>query len=351
MLLSSENPKRIEEQTHFAFPLLGDATSVHAVEMPFRRGRIHGNPLHFAAGALLALMLHLALVLVPFAGSTRMPEPGRIIQCTLVPMGGGDGSRTPGGGGDAAATAEKGDAGISRLASMAMRRHPVHHSDVARDTAEVPVPEPEPVVPPRALEKAVGLSKPPGKAVVAKRPKVQEAPKTPVAARQPLETSRGSTPDETRQAGACNEGTASSDSSGMGTVALAPGPGSGSAGGTGSGTPGTGDHGGKGRGTGPLDMEFGSGNGPGFLRKTVPQYPALAREKGREGSVLLRLTIDEQGRLVALSVVEGSDELFKDAALRAVRQSTFVPAKLDGTPVSCRVMLPIRFALKSDDND
>jgi protein TonB len=102
---------------------------------------------------------------------------------------------------------------------------------------------------------------------------------------------------------------------------------------------------------GPVEAAFGAGDGPRFLNKVVPKYPRLAREHGKEGTVLLRITIDEKGRLVEAVVVKGGGFGFDDAALRAVRESTFSPAKKDGKPIMCRASLPIQFVLRSAGND
>jgi protein TonB len=102
---------------------------------------------------------------------------------------------------------------------------------------------------------------------------------------------------------------------------------------------------------GPVDSSFGSGDGPRFLSKTLPKYPRLARELGKEGTVLLRLTIDERGRLLRVELVKKAGSGFDEEAVRAVKSSTFSPAKKGGKPVLCRAQLPIRFVLRSNEND
>ena len=108
-------------------------------------------------------------------------------------------------------------------------------------------------------------------------------------------------------------------------------------------------HGGIGQAQGPVDAAFGVGNGPRFIDKALPRYPRLARENGKEGTVLLRLTIDERGRLTGVEIVNGAGFGLDEAAVQAVRNSTFGPAVRDGKPVKCRASLPIRFVLKSSD--
>ena len=77
----------------------------------------------------------------------------------------------------------------------------------------------------------------------------------------------------------------------------------------------------------PRDVEFGSTEGPRFLHREMPAYPFTARKLGKEGRVLLRLTIDDKGRLLNLEVIEGAGFGFTESAVAAVKKSTFIPAK------------------------
>ncbi len=70
---------------------------------------------------------------------------------------------------------------------------------------------------------------------------------------------------------------------------------------------------------------------------------------GREGKVLLRLTLDERGKLLNLEVLENPGYGFADAAIAALKKSCFSPASINNRPVACRVRLPIRFALRESE--
>lgn len=94
-------------------------------------------------------------------------------------------------------------------------------------------------------------------------------------------------------------------------------------------------------------VEFGAVEGPKFLRRTLPIYPVMARRLGKEGRVVLRLTIDEKGNLSNVEVIENAGYGFAEAAVEAARKSAFLPALKDGKPVSSRAILPIRFSLRS----
>lgn len=109
------------------------------------------------------------------------------------------------------------------------------------------------------------------------------------------------------------------------------------------GTHGKGPHGGH--GGGPVDAEFGAGNGPRFAHRVLPKYPRLARQLGKEGTVVLRVTIDESGRPIAVEAIKTAGVGFDEEAVKAVKASLFHPAKREGKPVICRAILPIRFEL------
>lgn len=103
---------------------------------------------------------------------------------------------------------------------------------------------------------------------------------------------------------------------------------------------------GGGMSSGPVHSRFGASDGPRFVQRVMPRYPDFARRTGREGMVVLRLTIGESGDLQGVDVVEGGGHGFDDAAIAAVRASTFAPATRFGQGVACSALLPVRFALK-----
>lgn len=85
---------------------------------------------------------------------------------------------------------------------------------------------------------------------------------------------------------------------------------------------------------------------PRLLHAVPPEYPDLARASGAEGKVVLRLTLDLQGRVIHAEVLEADAiSSLVDAALAAVRGWLFSPARQGGRPVSVQVVVPIRFVL------
>lgn len=71
---------------------------------------------------------------------------------------------------------------------------------------------------------------------------------------------------------------------------------------------------------------------------------------GREGTVVLHVTIDENGQPVLVEVVKSAGYGFDEEAVKAVKNSRFVPARKESKPIVCKAVLPIRFVLKDSDH-
>ena len=63
------------------------------------------------------------------------------------------------------------------------------------------------------------------------------------------------------------------------------------------------------------------------LEVPAPEYPASARSEHVSGTVTIRVTVDQKGRVIAVKVVEGDSRLRK-AAIAAAQRATFSPEKL-----------------------
>jgi len=95
-----------------------------------------------------------------------------------------------------------------------------------------------------------------------------------------------------------------------------------------------------------IETKFGASVAPAFLHREMPVYPMIARKLAKEGKVVLKLTIDENGNLSDVEVIDKASYGFTEAAVEAVKKSTFLPAKKDGKPIASRALLPIRFRLE-----
>ena len=78
-----------------------------------------------------------------------------------------------------------------------------------------------------------------------------------------------------------------------------------------------------------------------------PMYPEKERQEGVEGAVILAVDIDATGAVAGAKVDKAVDghPAFTDAAIAAVKQWRFEPARQDGKPVAIQVKIPVKFAL------
>ena len=77
----------------------------------------------------------------------------------------------------------------------------------------------------------------------------------------------------------------------------------------------------------------------------MPIYPSMARIARVQGVVILEAVIDVSGRVESARVVR-SISLLDDAALEAVRQWRFEPARLNGQPVPVVMTVTVNFSLQ-----
>lgn len=98
--------------------------------------------------------------------------------------------------------------------------------------------------------------------------------------------------------------------------------------------------------TGIVEFRFGEKGSPSFIYQAMPVYPVLARRMGKEGRVILKLLIDMNGKLQQIEVVERDDYGFTEAAIAAVKKSTYAPGYRNGERAAMRALLPVRFQLQ-----
>ncbi|WP_186775102.1 energy transducer TonB [Allorhodopirellula solitaria] len=83
-----------------------------------------------------------------------------------------------------------------------------------------------------------------------------------------------------------------------------------------------------------------------FDSNPMPEYPAAAVAQRLEGTTMLRLSIDRQGRVRRAVVLRSSgSQLLDEAALAAVSKWHGKPATRFGVPIETEEVLPIRFRL------
>lgn len=85
---------------------------------------------------------------------------------------------------------------------------------------------------------------------------------------------------------------------------------------------------------------------PDHAHSPQPEYPMALRELGVQGTVLLRVWVEPDGRPGDIRLARSSGQrLFDDAALRAVRNWRFLPARAGEQAIASWVEFPIRFNL------
>jgi TonB family protein len=139
-----------------------------------------------------------------------------------------------------------------------------------------------------------------------------------------------------------------------GDVGVVPGAGTGGgSGGPGRAGLGTGGPGASG-GTRVAGLPSGAGLGgdSGVARplggyQVKPRYPESARRQGFEGTTLLKIHVSDTGRVEDVLVERSAGHQDLDlAAMEAVKQWRFEPARRGKQSIAVWVMLPVRFALK-----
>lgn len=83
---------------------------------------------------------------------------------------------------------------------------------------------------------------------------------------------------------------------------------------------------------------------PIVATQVPPQYPEQSKKAGVQGTVLLHVFIDPQGRLCWIRVVRGVSAL-TPSAIDAVKQYEFKPATHNGFPVGAWMDIPVEFKL------
>ena len=86
---------------------------------------------------------------------------------------------------------------------------------------------------------------------------------------------------------------------------------------------------------------------PMYRENPRPQYPKVARRRGYQGTVLLDVLVDQEGRVADLKVLRSSGHKILDkAAMRSVKTWLFEPGMRGDERVAMWVIIPVRFQLK-----
>ncbi len=86
---------------------------------------------------------------------------------------------------------------------------------------------------------------------------------------------------------------------------------------------------------------------PIYKSNISPQYPLLARKRGYQGTVLLEVLVNKDGKAASIRLARSSGyETLDRAAIKGVENWLFHPAKRGDELVEMWVKIPIRFKLK-----
>lgn len=96
-----------------------------------------------------------------------------------------------------------------------------------------------------------------------------------------------------------------------------------------------------------LPLQFAKEARPLYLTNPLPEYPKIARKRGYQGSVVLEVLVDRNGKVVDLRVTKASDYPILDkAAITTVKDWSFEPGMVGKERVAMWVRIPIRFEFK-----
>lgn len=80
------------------------------------------------------------------------------------------------------------------------------------------------------------------------------------------------------------------------------------------------------------------------VSRPEPAYPPLAKAARASGPVIVKVTVDETGKVTSADAIAGHP-LLRAAAVAAARQATFKPTLLSGEPVKVTGLLTYNFVL------
>lgn len=84
----------------------------------------------------------------------------------------------------------------------------------------------------------------------------------------------------------------------------------------------------------------------GYLRNPAPDYPPAAQKRGLEGKVLLKVHVLASGQPDSVAVAKSSGhQILDEAALKAVTQWAFAPARRGQTAIDGWVQVPLNFKI------
>jgi len=84
---------------------------------------------------------------------------------------------------------------------------------------------------------------------------------------------------------------------------------------------------------------------PKRINDVIPEYPEMAKRAGIEGTVTLKVLVNENGDVDSVEVEEGHN-IFRKSAIEAAQSAKFTPAKYDNKAVKSWVLMRFRFVME-----
>ena len=104
-----------------------------------------------------------------------------------------------------------------------------------------------------------------------------------------------------------------------------------------------------GPGLGGVDLETEPGvTKPQYKFRVEPKYPESAKKAEKEGEVILQTTIDEKGIPQNIKALTNLGFGLEEAAIAALKKTTFRPAMKGGEALSMQVEIPYKFTFKDN---
>ncbi|HSP13852.1 MAG TPA: TonB family protein [Thermoanaerobaculia bacterium] len=88
------------------------------------------------------------------------------------------------------------------------------------------------------------------------------------------------------------------------------------------------------------------GTQPEEIDRVIPRYPALARQRGVSGSVVIRGVVRKDGTIDNVEIIKDLPSGLGDAAREAVEQWRFRPATYRGEPIDVYYTVTVNFRLR-----
>jgi protein TonB len=86
---------------------------------------------------------------------------------------------------------------------------------------------------------------------------------------------------------------------------------------------------------------------PRYQLNAPPPYPGLARKRGQDGTVIIQVLVNEEGRVDDLKIeISSNFRLLDRAAVSAVRKWSFEPGRRGNERIPMWIRVPVTFKLK-----